>query len=198
MPGITEEPIMWIAFVCYLEWGLVHIMAGAATIPPAYTMQIYKYLTTICGVAPESVKEDAKNTEKWSPMNVRILIQHGFNLLYVGMWSTALAFIITFNYPNRYSWYFGLWPFFADVAYFTAIDMVEYGALFAEAQTYIISTGQILTAIGIKQYYEDDVPLGELIIQIILSSCLILAGIINKILFLTGKKVKLGEDGNEK
>ena len=152
---------LWIAFGCFFEWGLIHILAGITTFIPAITNDIPTYLMTICQAAPQAVKDEAQNQiPKWSPMNIRILIQHSLNLGFVGLWSTALALFVLLNSSSdhdnipRAAFYLGLWPFFADVAYFYAIDTVHYGSLLAELQTIIVSTGLFCTGLLVKEQYE--------------------------------------------
>ena len=191
----SDSALVWIAFVCYLEWGLIHILAGAMTISGALKYDLASVLSAICAVAPEPVHEHAKSVEKWNLMNVRIVMQHGLNLLFVGLQCTALAFAVAFDFERsgRYAWYLALWPWLADVAYFYAIDLVEYGPLFAEAQTYIISTALILTSFAMKDEFGDDVSAAEQVIATAVPSMLIASGIVNKLLFLTKVKTPLGQ-----
>ena len=70
-----------------------------------------------------------------------------------------------------------------------AVDLLEFGNILSQCQTYIISTGLLLTAINVRQEFGDEiVGNGEYIITMIIPCILILAGIINKIMFLSGKK----------
>jgi len=186
----------WIACVCFIEWALIHIVAGIGVIGPAEDNDVLSVTDAICSEAPDDVKEQAESVQVWSPMVSRILVQHGFNLLFVGFYALIIPFwysLSTFYDPNifRYAFYLSLWPYLADWGYFIGIDTVGYGGAFAEAQTYIISIGLLLTAITVRKEFSQRVGKIEFIITIIIPLILILAGIINKILF-AGAKEKLG------
>lgn len=134
--------VHWIAVICFLEWGLIHIVAGVGTLYFAHKPDIPSLLIFICQGAPEAVQAEAKEMTSWSPLNIRILAQHGLNLLWVGVWSTALAWAIASSATiPRLMFVMGLWPYFADVAYFYAIDLPHYGTITSEMQTVIVSIG---------------------------------------------------------
>jgi len=176
--------LQWVAFVCYLEWALIHIFAGSISYYFLTKTDFSGYLSGICATAPESVQEDAKKIQTWNPMNVRILIQHAFNLFTVGLYSVALAILMVASL-NRNAWYLGLWPFVLDVGYFVAIDLVHFGPPPGEAQTLIISVAQICAALAVRHKFH--VEAAELFVTLIVPAALILAAVVNKGLQVFGR-----------
>mmetsp|Transcript_23707 Transcript_23707/g.72950 ORF Transcript_23707/g.72950 Transcript_23707/m.72950 type:complete len:190 (-) Transcript_23707:289-858(-) len=183
--------LVWVAFACYLEWALIHIFAGSISYYFLTKNDIAGYLSGICQTAPAAIHDEAKKTSTWNPMNIRVLLQHAFNLFTVGVFSVALAILAVTN-VNRMSWYLGLWPFVFDIGYFIAVDTVHFGPVPGEAQTYIISVGQICTAIAVKMKY----PVGqvEFVVTLAVSGGLIAAGILNKLLHLTTPAIVSPDD----
>ena len=177
----------WVSFALYFEWGVIHVGAGAASLYFSMAGDICSYLGGICGGAPKTLHEDMKKVTTWPPMNVRILIQHALNLGFVGLYSLALA-VWTVTDLNRYSWYLGLYPFLADIAYFLAIDTVHFGEAPGEMQTVIISTAQICTALAVKKRFPITIP--ELAVQLAVPACLISCAAVNKIIHLSSSKVR--------
>jgi len=191
----SKPIIWWIAFICYIEWALIHIFAGLSVAIDSGDDDVLSTLQSICSEAPKDVQNQAENVTLWSPMVARIFLQHGLNLFFVGVWALIIPFWYTYSFNTplfRYAFYIALWPFCADWGYFIGIDTVEYGGAYAEAQTYIISIALLLTGICVKKIFPDNIKKPEQIITIILPICLILAGFINKILFVSGAKEKLG------
>jgi len=178
----------WVATACYAEWGLIHVLAGSLT---AYGVagsgDVAGALGGICEKAPKEEQDDAKAVKRWNKLNVRILLQHGLNLLFVGFMSLGLAVHCQYG-VTRASFALGLWPFMADVAYFIAIDTVHYGAAFAEMQTLIVSTALFATGMLVKDKF--DVTQLESTAMLLLPLALIASAIINKCLAFTGKKTK--------
>lgn len=67
--------VHWIAVICFLEWGLIHIVAGVGTLYFAHKPDIPSLLIFICQGAPEAVQAEAKEMTSWSPLNIRILAE---------------------------------------------------------------------------------------------------------------------------
>uniref|UniRef100_A0A0G4F710 Uncharacterized protein n=1 Tax=Chromera velia CCMP2878 TaxID=1169474 RepID=A0A0G4F710_9ALVE len=176
-PETINAILKWVAFGCFLEWGLIHLMAGGIVLSGAFKGDLAKPLVGICEAAPQSLKREVENTRKWSDLNVRILIQHGFNLFFVGIWSLLDCYFVL--QLNRWSFFLSLWPWMADVAYFIAIDLKHYGSVVAEAQTYIISTALVCTAFLMKEKFE--VSPVEFYVCAAAPCGLILAAIVNKV-----------------
>ena len=178
----------WIGFLCLLEWGLIHIFAGAATVYNAYKPDIHALLTGICSGAPEDVQQEALSITTWNAMNIRILIQHGLNLAFVGVWATALAIVLlvkTDPIPETLFW-MCLWPWCADIAYFYAIDTVNYGVLFTESQTVIISVGVWCVGNLVKAEYPNISTFHSVSI-VFFPLLLITCSVVNKIVELRSK-----------
>ena len=171
----------WVAFACYLEWGIVHIFAGGISLYFLIAGDLGSYVTGICGGA-KALHEDCKKCTTWNPLNTRILLQHALNLGSVGLYSVALA-IWAVTDLNRYSYYLGLWPFFMDIGYFVAIDTVHYGEPPGEMQTVIISVAQISMSFAVKKDYP--IVAGEAIIQLVIPGLLIACAAVNKLLHVT-------------
>jgi len=185
--------LLTVGFLCLLEWGLIHIFAGGITVYLAYQPDIPALLAGICSGAPAPIVEEASTIATWNAMNVRILIQHGLNLLFVGVWSTVLAFVLMFA-PTIPSSLFVmcLWPWCADIAYFWAIDTVNYGVLLTEAQTIVISIGTLCVGLLVKEQYKDLSALHSFAIYFF-PFFLISCSLVNKVIELTSKKSEYQE-----
>ena len=194
------DAIEIIATILFVEWGIVHIVAFAMIGIPAWSDNMSS--TGVYGAAdllmsvPEYKKE--YDSAVFPRMSGKILFQHGFNLGWCGVWS-GVAVPICIAYHNRMAWVMALVPFCADCGYFIAFDMFKHGGLMAQAQTYIVSTASILTAISVSQRH-DDVSDTELYVMISVNSCLIFAGILNelgvmeKLLLCCGAKTRAQYD----
>jgi len=176
---LSDNTLKWVAFGTFLEWGAIHVAAMAMILKNTAKDDVGGALLGICEAAPEEEITRVKNTKSWSPLNVRIMIQHGLNLGFAGFASLACSAWFTFYKVPRHAFYLGLWPWFADVAYFIAVDTVQYGAVIPQAQTYIISTALISTAIRVSRQY-DDVSGKEAHLTVLVPSLLIVAAILHK------------------
>jgi len=148
----TVATVATVAKALYLEWGIIHIFAGVKSLYNLQKGDIASYLTGICANAPAAAKDDARSQKSWNPMNKRILLQHGWNLIMVGLWSCAVAYVVK---NNRYLWFCGLWALSFDVGYFIAVDIPKYGSLFGELQTIFISIAQICASLLVTEKYAD-------------------------------------------
>ena len=184
-----------IATVCFAEWGLIHVLAGCLTAyGVAVSGDVAGALGGICEKAPQEEKDHAVAVTHWNTLNVRILLQHGLNLLFVGFMSLGLAVYLQYE-VTRASFVLGLWPFMADVAYFIAIDLVHYGAPFAEAQTYIVSLALFSTGMLVKDEY--NVGAGEATIMILIPAALVASGIFNKLQHVFLAKTKSAPEASK-
>jgi len=176
------EVLRVIACVLMVEWGLIHILAGVMTIPPSLKKNFASYFGAIYGAlatTDPAAAETLKTAEFWKYTD-RALFQHGLNLLWIGVWSCVFAGVNYWPEINRMAWalFVPIWLF--DWGYFLAIDTLELGGLMGEAQTYINATAGILTAI-LMRYGRTDVGDGEFITYVVVTSLLIVAGIVNKV-----------------
>merc|ERR1711862_427242 len=128
-------------------------------------------------------------------MSNRILLQHGINLLNVGIQTMIGVWAISSG--NRYMWLICLPGWMFDYGYFIAIDLVEGGNLLGELQTYIISTGMICSGLHTMELFEDDVGDWEGRMMLFVPCLLMVAGIINKLSFVTGARKKPIEEAEK-
>jgi len=104
------------------------------------------------------------------------------------------------------AWVMSLVPFLVDIGYFVAFDLFKLGGGMAQAQTYIVSIGSILTAVSVHEHHgpamcasyskiQRNLCMGtaqsdaEFYASIIVPSCLIFFGILEK-LELTDKLLR--------
>jgi len=178
------DAVRIIACILMVEWGLIHIMAGCITIPTGLKNDLASYFGGLygglSGVDPAAA-EDLKSAKFWKYTN-RALFQHGINLLWIGVWSCVFAGVNYWPEINRMAWALYCPIYLFDWGYFLAIDTKELGGLMGEVQTYINGAAGILTAV-LMRYGRTDVGMGEFIAYVVVSSLLILAGIVNKIYF---------------
>jgi hypothetical protein len=172
-----------IAFVCFLEWGLIHMVAGYITVMPALQNDVSTYLIGLySGIDQEAA--DAIRSTVWPKYTNRVLLQHGINLAWAGVWSVSLCYVVLF--PPRTAWLLCLPPYFLDIGYFIAIDLVNLGETLSEAQTFIVSIGLFCMAMIVKNKY-DDVSSLEYAITLVVPCLLFGAGVVNQ--FAKGGRV---------
>jgi len=170
-----------IAIILMVEWAIIHVAAFVGIGIPAWSDDMS---STGVYFAADLLMTDLEYKKEYDNavhprMSGKILWQHGYNLGWVGLWS-GIAVPVCIAYQNRMAWVMTLVPFLADVGYFVAFDLFQHGGRVAQAQTYIISVGSILTAISVSQHH-DDVSDTEFYVSIIVPSCLIFAGILEKL-----------------
>ena len=194
MPRILRRRKVWTAFICLLEWGLIHIFAGGITVYYAYKLDVPALLSGICSGAPKAIKEEATTITAWNAMNMRILIQHGLVLFFVGVWSTYLAIALLKDASALHRSFFlmCLWPWFADIAYFYAIDTVNYALLLTESQTVIVSIGTWCVGRLVKEQY-GDIGAFQSLLMTALPFLFITSSIVDKIMELGWKKTDYPE-----
>lgn len=126
--------------IAFAEWGFIHIAAGVITVLPALKNECGKYFTNIMGAATEAIKTEFM-TAKWPAYTNRVLLQHGINLGWIGVWSCGCCYAII--HPTRAMWCLCLAPWLFDVGYFVGFDMadVTLGEFMGELQTFIVSVG---------------------------------------------------------
>lgn len=186
--------LLYVGFLCLLEWGLIHIFAGGVTVYNAYKPDIPALLSGICSGAPKVIQDEASSISTWNAMNVRILIQHGLNLFFVGVWATILAFVLLFSPQIPKSLFIMcLWPWFADIAYFWAIDTVNYGVALTESQTIIVSIGTWCVGLLVKAEYKDTIGAWYSFAIYFFPIFLITCSAVNKALEIGKEKTSGGE-----
>merc|ERR1711998_203775 len=107
---------------------------------PAWTGDVG---SALAGIATES-GIDYKAYEYPVHTN-RVFIQHGINLGIAGLMAHLAIPAMWMGWEAAPV--IALVPFLADVGYFIAFDLTHLGAIYAQAQTYIISVGIICTAL---------------------------------------------------
>jgi hypothetical protein len=129
-----------VAFVCMIEWAIIHVAAMFMIGIPAWSDKSpYGAYDALMGVDAYKKEYDAAIRPRLSG---KILWQHAFNLGWIGLWA-GVAVPLCIYHQNRMAWVMSLVPFLADVGYFVAFDLFKLGGGMAQAQTYIISVGSI-------------------------------------------------------
>lgn len=170
-------PFSGLAIICFVEWGLIHVAAFVMIAIPAWSDN----LTAVYGAYDLLMKDDSYKKE-YAAMVVprlagKIIFQHGCNLGWCGIWSGVVVPLCIVHH-NRMAWVMTLVPWLADVGYFCAFDLFKLGGGMAQAQTYIVSIGSILTAASVYEHH--NVSHLEFNISIIVPSTLIFFGLLEK------------------
>ena len=111
-------------------------------------------------------------------MSGKVLWQHAFNLGWSGVWSGVVCPLYIANH-NREAWAMTMVPYLVDWGYFIAFDWFRTGGPVAQAQTYIVSIGSILTAVSVNKHH--NVSQAEFLVMIVIPSLLISFGILEKL-----------------
>jgi len=169
-----------VAVICLVEWGLIHIAAYFAVGVPAWgdklsSTGVYQAADTLMAVPEYKAEYDSAIHPR---MSGKILWQHGFNLGWSGVWCGVLCPIYIANH-NREAWVMTMVPYLIDWGYFVAFDWFKLGGVIAQAQTYIVSIGSILTAVSVNKHH----VLGdtEFIAMVTIPSLLMFFGILEKL-----------------
>lgn len=176
-----------VATVAFVEWGIIHILAGVMTFLPLWRGQgvgaVYKALYGAMGEAQATEWGYDRAFPRWAE---RLVYQHGWNLLLIGIWSCMMPWVLAAR--ARWAFMIGFAPVFFDWGYFLGIDLKELGGLMGEAQTYIVSTGAIMTALAVWDRHAanagDPVTNTEFAVTLLLASLLIPSAIANKLSIL--------------
>ena len=136
-----------IGIFCYVEWGLIHIAAFVIFMMHSRDNDatgLKELYPAIYGGASDELHSSFR-AATFPAMSNRLLLQHGFNLGWAGLWSLFAAYVAYKQQPlARYTWLLTVPVLFVDIGYFWAIDTVKLGNAPAEAQTFICSIGSAL------------------------------------------------------
>ena len=172
-----------VAFVCMIEWGIIHIAAFFMISFPAWSDKLGPSGGSYA--AYDLLMQDDKYKKEYDEakhprLSGKILWQHGFNLGWCGLFAGVGVPLCIF-YENRMAWVMTLVPFLADVGYFVAFDLFKLGGGMAQAQTYIVSIGSIMTALSVHDHWGPLQSDSEFYITIIVPSLLIFFGLLEKL-----------------
>jgi len=180
-----SDAVTIIACICYVEWGLIHIAAGFLSWLPfggkggGSCTQGSKaggmlHVALMGGLTAE---QKASFDREYAVFSNRLGIQHGWNLLYVGVWSIWCLLPLLGEW--RMAWGWGLHQYLFDWGYFIGIDWVHTGTGMGVAQTFIVSIGLFCSALSVKNVHGDAVSEVELALTLVTPCLLFLAGIFN-------------------
>ena len=121
----------------------------------------------------------------------RLLLQHGLNLGFAGLWSFLVAYVVYRQDASmaglyRYSWLLSSVVLMVDWGYFIAVDIPSLGEAMGEAQTFICSIGSVLITYDV--YKKGKISSGEARLCYAASLCLTVAGTVNLALKLGNMK----------
>lgn len=182
-----------VSCVCYVEWGLIHLVAMAMVAGNACKKDMSGVYLAVYGGASDKVKKAYVDTSKWPVFSERLMIQHGLNLGIAGCWSLFAAYIAMNVAGFQNAWLFGLIPVLADTAYFVAVDLPALGDIPSQAQTYIVSIGAttLTYSIRVRQHTQDT----TFYIQLMVSSGLFFASIAHLVIHkVMGRHEPEGEE----
>ena len=145
-----------LGILCYVEWGMAHIMAMALILKDAWKDDGSGvgavHVNLLMGASQE--KKDDWDIAFFPPYSNRFLINHGLNLGWAGLWAFFVAYVAA-NQANlelsRYVWILTLPVVMIEATYFLAIDAVGLGGAPAEAQTFVCSIGAALLVYDLLQ-----------------------------------------------
>lgn len=192
-PGAVE----YIAFGCFVEWGLIHVLGFLVMMPPAIKGQFKEVVAVSLSKLPASVQwkqyealqeegTGIQDNEKGVPVfGTRQHMQLAICIGGAGV-SSIVAGVITTWYPSRYMWWVGFPAFILDFGYWVVADLIDAGNLVAEVQTYIISFAMIVCSVKTWQCYGETMAMWELAYMLFFPTLLVLVGAIVKVLYLTG------------
>ena len=111
-----------VAFVCMIEWAIIHVAAMFMIGIPAWSDKSpYGAYDALMGVDAYKKEYDAAIRPRLSG---KILWQHGFNLGWCGLWA-GIAVPLCIYHQNRMAWVMTLVPFLTDIGYFVAFDLFK-------------------------------------------------------------------------
>ena len=123
-----------VAFICMIEWGLIHVAAMFMIGVPAWSDKLGA--SGAYGAYDLLLQDDKYKKEyddaKHPRLSGKILWQHGFNLGWCGLFACVGVPLCIF-YENRMAWVMTLVPFLTDVGYFVAFDLFKLGGGMAQA-----------------------------------------------------------------
>lgn len=105
-----------IGALCFIEWGLVHLIAGVVSMPLARKGDLSAYLCAIMANIPKSTKmkrfeaiqaagSAIEDTDSgWPFLSNRLNIQHSVNLIFVGVSSLIGALAVLDTHAWRHVW----------------------------------------------------------------------------------------------
>jgi hypothetical protein len=162
MVEFGDEWYFRVGAFCFIEWGLVHIVAMILIMPPAWNGRISamfvggegNYLSGLYPGRPttEFKSEYDNMAGKWPAYTGKVLSHHGLNLGWIGVWSIWIGFKCLQD-VNEMTWVLALVPFLADVGYWIHYDWFELGGIPGEMQTFIISLGLYCTGLAMRDNY---------------------------------------------
>ncbi|MEM9290313.1 MAG: hypothetical protein AAGD01_01375 [Acidobacteriota bacterium] len=138
--------LLRIAAVLWVIWGVVHLLAGIATIAQVSSGSVAEAVQAITNAVPLEELQDEYNSSIQA-----ILIQHGFNLAWFGLVTLIGAFFV-WRQNITGIWVTAMVGGLADLGYFTAIDLQGLAAFPGPQMTYICATAILLSAIA---YFRD-------------------------------------------
>lgn len=141
----------WIGAACFAEFGLVQLHGAARVIGPSARGDRYfgHVFQRLFNGASERLLDEYE-THSYPDQMSRILLEHGLNLLWVGLWSLGVAYGCLF--PARTAWLLGLPPFMFHWGYFFAYDCASarLGDHWGELQAVVVSGGLVAAALMVR------------------------------------------------
>ena len=132
------KPLLWIAAILWVIWGLVHVLAGVMTIRNDTTAAIQAIAD---GVEPDLLERDYPDAAG------AVVNQHGFNLLWIGALTTVFA---PFVWKQSTVAIFGaaIVAGVTDLGYFLFMDLGGYVQFVPGTVMTLICLTAILTSLG--------------------------------------------------
>jgi len=143
----------WFGWLCFVEFGLVHLFTGAFVIRAAMQNDVSSAMTAIMGrLSPAEKSEmDEQTRHEWPNQSNRVVLQHGINIGWIGLWSIVMCVMI--HYPPRMLWMLCMPLWLWSFAYWVSIDIPAVGGYLGEVQTYVCALGVLCAAIVAKNTY---------------------------------------------
>lgn len=135
----VDKIVKWVGVILMLEWAIIHMFAGIISMSFAYPNDIASYVIGINAHAPAAEKERTLAVDDWSFLVQRVLIQHAWNLLFVGTWALVLTFVVAARPIPRSTVLLSLFPWFFDMGFLIAIEIPKYANELSSAQTFLLA-----------------------------------------------------------
>jgi len=155
-PGSNWQWYEIVGVVFMVEWGIIHVAAMVVICMPASRNDgpgwagVYDNLSK---QYPSLVPQYEKMT--LPPLASRIVLQHGINLGWCGLWALLAPALMSSELWNRFTFMWCLVPYMADLAYWISLDVPELVGTVGQAQTYIVSAGLFCIGYGVNERWKN-------------------------------------------
>ncbi len=142
MTSSTTSMLLKVASILWLVWGLIHAFAGIMTIAQSAP-------NSIAGIA--DAVDPALLASIYHPAVDAIINQHGFNLLWIGVFTSVGAIFI---WRHNVTWIFftAVVGWVTDIGYFVFMDLGGFVRFVPGTIMTIVSTAAVIVSLVAWQF----------------------------------------------